>query len=598
MSAKKPGGARPQSAGRGTPPRLAIPEGNVPGINVDQANEGGWHYPSSLPSLARAPRLALNQSSLSSRPKLQLPGFGTPSASPLPTPSPRPTLPIAPLGLPIPARPSISTASSSTTSLRSAPRTPALKLDIPLHSVGGAGFSSAHDYPEEDLVSTPIPERDRNRTVQARGEYSAHGGGSGSGGGGREDGGSSLLSRREMDDQTRDLQNVLARIRLGSSSGSPAPARARSRAGSAAGSSTYTISRRGSIAPDDASTYSAGTPTKERDDGRHARGSMDSERGAADADGAHVPFEVDPSRLIFIKRLGEGTGGSVDQVQDPATGRLMARKVITRTANPNLHRQTLRELDFLSSCASPHIVEHYSAFLDASETQICILMEYCEAGSLDSLATDMKRRDMHCSEHVLGRIAGSVLRGLDYLHDRRIVHRDIKPSNILVTRQGVVKLCDFGVSGELVDSVAGTFTGTSYYMAPERISGSKYYINADVWSLGITLHEVAHLCFPYPTEGEGRTFAPIELVSNIVIAPAPAMVDDPAVGRVWTEQIKDFMAKCLIKSGTDRPYPRELLVHPFIVSSDAKRVNMAKWVAAVCGWPYEPAPRRRADESA
>ena len=87
---------------------------------------------------------------------------------------------------------------------------------------------------------------------------------------------------------------------------------------------------------------------------------------------------------------------------------------------------------------------------------------------------------MRCSEHVLGRIASSVsgpsfptmslitkvLRGLDYLHARRIIHRDIKPSNILLTRSGVVKLCDFGVSGELdINSAAGTFTGTNYYMA-------------------------------------------------------------------------------------------------------------------------------------
>lgn len=58
-----------------------------------------------------------------------------------------------------------------------------------------------------------------------------------------------------------------------------------------------------------------------------------------------------------------------------------------------------------------------------------------------------------------------VLRGLDYMHEKKVVHRDIKPSNILMTRLGVVKLCDFGVSGELVNSLAGTFTGTQYYMA-------------------------------------------------------------------------------------------------------------------------------------
>src|SRR5882724_11929247 len=58
-----------------------------------------------------------------------------------------------------------------------------------------------------------------------------------------------------------------------------------------------------------------------------------------------------------------------------------------------------------------------------------------------------------------------VLQGLAYLHSKKTIHRDIKPSNILLSREGIVKLADFGVSGELVDSWAGTFTGTSFYMA-------------------------------------------------------------------------------------------------------------------------------------
>lgn len=140
-------------------------------------------------------------------------------------------------------------------------------------------------------------------------------------------------------------------------------------------------------------------------------------------------------------------------------------QVITRTSNPMVHKQLLRELEILNSCASPFIVEHYGSFLADHDSSIGILMEYCEAGSLDSLLGKMKKKNMRCSEHVLGRVASSVLKGLDYLHQRRIIHRDIKPSNILITRQGAVKLCDFGVSGELVESLAGTFTGTSFYMA-------------------------------------------------------------------------------------------------------------------------------------
>lgn len=145
------------------------------------------------------------------------------------------------------------------------------------------------------------------------------------------------------------------------------------------------------------------------------------------------------------------------------------KQVIARTANPQMHKQLLIELEILNLCDSPYIVQHFGSFLADRDTQIGILMEYCEAGSLDNLLGKMKKKDMRCSEHVLGRIASSVLKGLDYLHRRRIIHRDIKPSNIVVTRDGVIKLCDFGVSGELIDSMAGTFTGTSYYMAVSRL---------------------------------------------------------------------------------------------------------------------------------
>jgi mitogen-activated protein kinase kinase len=83
-------------------------------------------------------------------------------------------------------------------------------------------------------------------------------------------------------------------------------------------------------------------------------------------------------------------------------------QVIARTTNPAMHKQLLRELKFLDACSSPYIVQHYGSFLSDRDSQIGILMEYCEGGSLDGLVVRMRKTGMRCSEHVLGRIAASV----------------------------------------------------------------------------------------------------------------------------------------------------------------------------------------------
>jgi len=140
-------------------------------------------------------------------------------------------------------------------------------------------------------------------------------------------------------------------------------------------------------------------------------------------------------------------------------------KTIATSPDPTIHRQLLRELNINKNCHSPYIVQYYGAFFEPESASITICMEFCEAGSMDSIYRRVKGRGGRVGEKVLAKLAESILNGLEYLHQQRIIHRDVKPSNILVTRDGQMKLCDFGVSGELINSVAGTFTGTCTYMA-------------------------------------------------------------------------------------------------------------------------------------
>lgn len=284
-----------------------------------------------------------------------------------------------------------------------------------------------------------------------------------------------------------------------------------------------------------------------------------------------------------LGRLGEGAGGSVTRCRlrgrngKNGHGSVFALKAITTNPNPEVQKQILRELQFNRSCNSAHIVKYYGTFLSEETASIFIAMEYCGGGSLEAIYKRVKVRGGRIGEKVLGKVAEGVLSGLSYLHERHIIHRDIKPQNILLDSEGQVKLCDFGVSGEVVNSLATTFTGTSYYMAPERIQGQPYTVTSDVWSLGLTIMEVAQHRFPFLPENH-EPLMPIELLSVIVNMPAPELKDEPEEGIKWSASFRHFLKSCLEKDPKKRASPRQMLGHPWIVGQRNKTVKMAKFV--------------------
>jgi serine/threonine protein kinase len=131
-----------------------------------------------------------------------------------------------------------------------------------------------------------------------------------------------------------------------------------------------------------------------------------------------------------------------------------------------------------------------------------------------------------------------VVKALHYLYKKlHVIHRDVKPSNILISRQGRIKMCDFGISGYLINSVAKTIdAGCSKYMAPERIDPfgdpSKYDIRSDIWSLGISLIEISTGNFPYK-----KWSSPFEQLKEVVTSDPPVLPKDAG----FSSEYQDFV---------------------------------------------------------
>ena len=183
------------------------------------------------------------------------------------------------------------------------------------------------------------------------------------------------------------------------------------------------------------------------------------------------------------------------------TGTILAVKRITATVNSVEQRRLLMDLDIsMRSSDCEFTVHFYGAMFREGDVWIC--MEVMDT-SVDKFYAKVFGNGKTIPECVLGKIAFSVVSALHYLHTKlKVIHRDVKPSNVLVSSSGQVKMCDFGISGYLVDSVAKTIdAGCKPYMAPERIDPSgnpaNYDVRSDVWSFGISMMEISTGTFPY-----------------------------------------------------------------------------------------------------
>uniref|UniRef100_A0A673WMB5 mitogen-activated protein kinase kinase n=1 Tax=Salmo trutta TaxID=8032 RepID=A0A673WMB5_SALTR len=283
--------------------------------------------------------------------------------------------------------------------------------------------------------------------------------------------------------------------------------------------------------------------------------------------------------LRDLGEIGRGAYGSVNQMQHKPSGQIMAVKRIRSTVDEKEQKQLLMDLDVVmrsSDCL--YIVQFYGALFREGDCWICM--------ELMSTSFDKFYKYVYCSlddvipEEILGKITLATVKALNHLKENlKIIHRDIKPSNILMDRNGNIKLCDFGISGQLVDSIAKTRdAGCRPYMAPERIDPSAsrqgYDVRSDVWSLGITLYELATGRFPYP-----KWNSVFDQLTQVVKGEPPQLCNSE--DRQFSPKFINFVNLCLTKDESKRPKYKELLKHPFILMYEERFVDVASYVCRI-----------------
>jgi len=203
----------------------------------------------------------------------------------------------------------------------------------------------------------------------------------------------------------------------------------------------------------------------------------------------------------IVSVLGKGGMGIVYKAYDVKLDRFVAIKMLSPAIvdKSKLIERFKREAKHQAQLSHPNVVAVYG-FIDYMNL-LGIVMEYVEGESLDKLIERKKRLHLYDAVYILRQI----LLGIGYAHSKGFVHRDIKPSNIIMNREGVAKITDFGISKSLFDdsfTKTGAKVGTIYYMSPEQIKGKELTHHSDIYSIGCTIYEMVTGWPPFFSENE------------------------------------------------------------------------------------------------
>ncbi|RMX38310.1 hypothetical protein pdam_00010930 [Pocillopora damicornis] len=269
--------------------------------------------------------------------------------------------------------------------------------------------------------------------------------------------------------------------------------------------------------------------------------------------GPDQSYEYSSEDLDDCGEIGRGAYGTVNKMLHKESNTYMAVKRIRSTVDEKEQKQLLMDLDVvMRSSDCKYIVKFYGALFTEGDAWICMELMHT---SFDQCYRHVYGVVMETiPEDILGMTSLAVVKALDYLKTMlNIIHRDVKPSNILLDLHGHIKLCDFGISGQLVDSIAKTRdAGCKPYMAIELATGK----------------------FPYP-----KWKSVFDQLTQVVKGDPPRLTNKD--GGNFSDEMLAFTNVCLTKDVTRRPKYRELLKHPFILRYEEKQVDVGSWLSRI-----------------
>ncbi|CAH2354704.1 serine/threonine-protein kinase Kic1p [[Candida] railenensis] len=242
--------------------------------------------------------------------------------------------------------------------------------------------------------------------------------------------------------------------------------------------------------------------------------------------------------------IGRGKFGVVYKGYNKQTKQVVAIKVLNLDTQDEEVADVQQEIQFLTELKNvPNVTHYYGSFLN--DTKLWIIMDYCAGGSIRTLL-----KSGIFEERYIGVIVRELLVALQSVHKLGVIHRDLKAANVLISKEGNVQLCDFGVAAKITSSAfkRTTMAGTPYWMAPEVIrEGDGYNVKADIWSLGITVYEITTGNPPY---SDKDAMWAMQMISKST----PPRLE----GREYSVALKEVIALCLDENPDERPSAEEL----------------------------------------